>query len=153
MEELSAQGEDLLFKREDKRNVVYLDSKGIPTVGVGHTGPEVHMGDVWTDEQVDEAYRKDSAWVAAAIAESVKVPLLPNQYDSLFSFTWNVGANGEEHSHLVGFINAGDFAGAAKAFDAWHIPAEVTTRRNGEKFQFMGTAFHARCDSQGNAVA
>ena len=150
---LSVQGFDLLGKREGKRSKAYRDSKGIWTIGIGHTGPEVHEGLVWTDAQVMEAYLKDAAWVSAAIAESVHVQLTQNQYDALFSFTFNVGGPGEEHSHLVGFINAGDFDAAAKAFDVWHIPAEVATRRNGEKFQFMGAAFHARCDANGNAVA
>jgi lysozyme len=29
------------------------------TIGVGHTGPEVKPGLVWTDEQIDEALAKD----------------------------------------------------------------------------------------------
>jgi len=149
---LSAQGFDLLGQREDKRNRAYRDSVGIWTIGIGHTGPEVHEGLVWTDAQVMDAFAKDAAWVSAAIVESVKVPLEQYQYDALFSFTFNVGANGEEHSHVVSFINAGDMAGAATAFDMWHIPASITTRRNGEKFQFMGIVFAARCDANGNPV-
>jgi lysozyme len=33
---------------------VYRDSAGIPTVCMGHTGPEVRMGDVWTMDQCIE---------------------------------------------------------------------------------------------------
>jgi lysozyme len=29
------------------------------TIGIGHTGPEVHEGLVWTDEQIDAAYEGD----------------------------------------------------------------------------------------------
>jgi len=29
------------------------------TIGVGHTGPEVHEGLEWTDAQVDAAYASD----------------------------------------------------------------------------------------------
>ena len=150
--ELSQQGFDLLGRREDKRSKAYRDSKGIWTIGIGHTGPEVVEGLYWTDEQIMDAYKKDAAWVKAAIVESVRVPLLQNQFDALFSFTFNVGGPGEEHSHVVSYINAEDFDGAAKAFDMWHIPPEVTTRRNGEKFQFMGTVFAARCDNEGNPL-
>lgn len=150
---MSQQGLDLLIEREGgRRNDAYLDSKKIPTIGVGHTGPEVHIGLHWTDEQVDEAFRKDCAWVEAAIAESVKVPLEQHQHDGLGSFTFNVGADAEEHSTMVREINAGDMVDVPAQFDRWHIPAEITTRRNGEKFQFMGTVFAARCDNEGNPV-
>jgi lysozyme len=37
-------------------------TKGDPwTIGVGHTGPEVHKGLVWTDEQIAQALEEDIA--------------------------------------------------------------------------------------------
>lgn len=152
---MSPQGLELLIEREGgRRNAVYRDSEGILTVGVGHTGPDVIEGEIWTDERCDKAFRKDLAWVEAAIAESVKADLLPNQHDSLGSFTFNVGADGEEHSTMAREINAGASPDqVALQFDRWHIPAEITTRRNGEKFQWLGTTFAARCDNEGNPVA
>lgn len=150
---MSPSGRALLEEREGRHNDAYLDSEGVPTIGIGHAGPEVHIGLHWTDEQIDEAFEKDLAWVEAALAESVTVEILQNQYDALGSFTYNVGANGEEHSTMVAEINAGaslDQIGAQ--FDRWHIPASITTRRNGEKFQFLGKAFLARCDAEGNPI-
>ena len=41
----------------------------------------------------------------------------------------------------------------AGQFDRWHIPPEIATRRNGEREQFLGTVFAARCDNAGNPVA
>ena len=149
--DLSTQGFDLLFQREGKRNEAYRDSQGIWTIGIGHTGPEVHEGLAWTDAQVMDAFRRDSAWVLAALA-LVRVALTQNQFDALFSFIFNIGGGQWGSSHLLAAINAGDMDGAALQFDRWHIPSEIATRRNGEKFQFIGTAFAARCDSQGNPV-
>lgn len=39
----------------------YLDTKGIPTVGLGHTGPDVKMGDTWTEERCWHAFYQDYA--------------------------------------------------------------------------------------------
>ncbi len=42
-------------------------TKGAPwTIGVGHTGPEVHKGLEWDDAQIDAAYEADSAIAEAA---------------------------------------------------------------------------------------
>lgn len=150
---MSPAGRALLEDREGRHNNAYRDSEGIWTIGVGHTGPEVHDGLHWTNAQIDEAFEKDLGWVEAALAESVLVPILQNQWDGLGSFTFNVGADGEEHSTLVKEINAGrPLEEIAAQFDRWHIPAEITTRRNGEKFQFLGKAFLARCDANGNPI-
>ncbi len=59
-----------LLVREGKRNVVYRDSLGKPTVGVGHLvlpGDNLKVGDKITDEQVNAFLDKDArgAWDAA----------------------------------------------------------------------------------------
>lgn len=53
---------DQLIHFEGKRNEAYPDplTRGDPwTIGIGHTGPEVHEGLIWTDDQVDEALDAD----------------------------------------------------------------------------------------------
>ena len=142
----SEMGLDLLIAREDKRNRAYLDSRGLPTIGVGHTGPEVHLGLVWTDAQVREAFARDIARFEEAINGAVRVALEPHQFDALVSFAFNVGASAAAGSTLVRLLNEGDLADAAAQFDRWHIPPEVTSRRNGEREQFKGTRFEARIE-------
>lgn len=134
--------------REGKRNQAYLDTADPPvwTIGYGHTGPEVHEGLVWTDVQIEEAFAKDLQRFEDAVTDSVHVDLTQNQYDALVSFTYNVGIGAEAHSTLVRYINAGDMDGAAAQFDRWHIPPSITSRRNGEREQFKGTAFEPRID-------
>ena len=110
------------------------------------------MGDVWTDEQVWDAFRKDSAWVVACLA-LVTGHLNQNQFDSLFSFIFNIGRGAWTSSTLLRMLNTNTPAAeCASQFDRWHIPPEITTRRNGEKFQFLGQTFAARCDAQGNPL-
>lgn len=144
----------LLQARESCRLTPYQDSSParVWTDGWGNTIDVVPNGPPITQEKADADFARNLAMFEAAVDESVKVPLLSNQRGALVSFAYNVGANGEEHSHVVSFINAGDFDAAAKAFDMWHIPPEITTRRNGEKFQFIGTTFAARCDNEGKPL-
>lgn len=49
----------MLERDEGRRNVAYLDTRGNVTIGVGHTGPEVHKGLVWTEAQIDAALDAD----------------------------------------------------------------------------------------------
>lgn len=140
----SEQGLDLLTKREGKRNDAYLDSVGVWTIGVGHTGPEVRAGLHWTDEQVEEALAKDLDRFERAVDQAVTAPLEQHQFDALVSFSFNVGAQAFATSTMVKRINAGDMEGAALQFDRWHIPLEITRRRNGEREQFAGRHFVAQ---------
>jgi lysozyme len=41
---------------------------GKPTVGWGHTGPDVVVGAVWTREQCEEALRSDIHWLLTTLA-------------------------------------------------------------------------------------
>jgi lysozyme len=143
---ISDQGLKLLIEREGKRNAAYLDSVGVPTIGVGHTGPEVHLGLVWSDAQVEAALKADLARFEQAVNAGVnsEANITQNQFDSLVSFAFNVGVSAFLNSTLLKRIKAGDYEGAALQFDRWHIPVEITSRRNGEREQFRGSQFKAR---------
>jgi lysozyme len=125
-----------LEDREGKRRKAYLDSKGIPTIGVGHTGPEVYMGLVWTDQQIEDALRDDVVECENTINKYVEVPLTQNQFDALVSFIFNIGVMAFRRSTVLRKLNSGDYEGAADAFDMWHIPKEIIGRRDSEREQF-----------------
>lgn len=46
---------------ESFRPKAYLDTGSVPTIGWGHTGPEVHLGLVWTQDQADLKFASDAA--------------------------------------------------------------------------------------------
>ena len=144
MKNTSDQGRELILEREGKRNDAYLDSVGVWTIGVGHTGPEVHAGLHWTDEQVDDALRADLDRFEDAVNNGVHVIIEQHQFDALVSFAFNVGVGAFTSSTLLKKINAKEFDEAEAQFDRWHIPPEITSRRNGEKHQFIGDRFEAR---------
>lgn len=125
-----------LIVREGKRNKAYKDSKGILTIGVGHTGPEVVEGLVWTDGQVAAALKDDLDEAEQALSKYVFVPLTQNQFDALASFIFNVGVNAFRRSTMLKYLNLRNFEKATLEFDRWHIPPEIIGRRNSERDQF-----------------
>jgi len=134
---MSDRGLAVLLLREGKRNKAYKDTKGIWTIGVGHTGPEVVAMLQWTDAQVISALQLDIVKCEDAINQNVRVGLTQNQFDALCSFIFNVGVGAFTRSTLLKKLNLADIAGAALEFDKWHIPPEITSRRNSEKAQFL----------------
>lgn len=133
---LSENGTTILILREGLRLKAYKDTKGIWTIGVGHTGPEVTQGLVWTKEKAHKVFKQDVAWAEDAV-NLVQVPLTANQFDALVSFVFNVGAAAFKRSTMLKLLNVGDYEGAAKQFDRWVIPIEITSRRMSEKAQFL----------------
>lgn len=139
---MSSKGRAALTEREMRKYVAYPDpaTGGDPwTIGVGHTGPEVHPGLVWTDAQIDAALAHDLARfekdVNDPILYSKGVRLTQNQFDALVSMAHNVG-EAIKTSSLIRYINAGDFKAASAEFRKWIIPSMVTSRRAGEWVQF-----------------
>jgi len=75
----------------------YQDSGGIWTIALGHTGPEVVSGLVWTQAQADAQAAIDiqaaADRLASRIGLDVIVDLTDNQYAALISFVFNLGAD------------------------------------------------------------
>lgn len=134
--QFSPNGMGLLKIREGVRYKAYKDTKGIWTIGVGHTGPEVKEGLVWTDNQVNQAFMHDIQWAVDSI-NGVNAVLNQNQFDALVSFVFNIGANAFATSTMKRLLDKGKYAEAAAQFDRWIIPKEITSRRMSEKAQFL----------------
>lgn len=134
---VSDDGRARLAVREGRRKKAYKDTKGIWTIGVGHTGPEVHEFLAWTEGQIDAALKDDLDTVEQCLDKYVLVPLTQKQYDALASFIFNVGVNAFRRSTMLRFINLRMFDKAAAEFDRWHIPKEIIGRRDSERDQFL----------------
>jgi GH24 family phage-related lysozyme (muramidase) len=106
--------EKLMELREGRKNVVYLDSLGKPTVGIGHlVVPDdgLNVGDRITDQQVDAFFRQDSATAMSAarsqaaeagITDSAFIPYLASVNFQLgtgwtrnFTRTWKLIIEGK----------------------------------------------------------
>lgn len=137
----SPEGRRLIIQREGFRLKAYLDTKGIPTIGVGHTSmagpPHVTMGMTITKQQVDEILTRDLKQFESAVNDAVRVPLTQNQFDACVSLAFNIGAGGFTHSTVVKRLNQRNYRGAADAFLLWNKPPEIIPRRRGERQQFL----------------
>ncbi len=132
---------DLISTFEGRRAQAYPDpaSGSDPwTIGVGHTGPEVHQGLVWDDAQIDAALdadlRRFDDGVTALIGAA---PTTQNQFDALVSFAFNEGLGNLGKSTLISRHRVGDYAGAAVEFAKWNragskIMPGLTKRRAAE---------------------
>lgn len=134
---ISAAGIKAIEQREGERLKEYPDTKGIKTIGVGHTGPDVYVGEVWTQAKADATLNLDLSWAEAAVNEAVKVGLTQNEFDALVSVTFNIGAGGFKGSSIVKQLNVSNFSEAARDFMMWDRPAVLVKRREGEMAQFL----------------
>ena len=82
----------------------YRDSKGIPTIGVGHT-KGVKMGQSITQKQAEAFLREDLA-TAEQYVNRLGVCKTQGQFDALVDFTFNVGATSLANSTLLKRIKA-----------------------------------------------
>ena len=143
--QISNNGINKLKVEEGERLTGYKDSRGIPTVGVGHTGvvdgKPVAVGMVISKDKSSELLRSDLAWVEKSIATNVKVPLTQNQYDALCSLIFNIGPTAFANYTVLKRLNAGDYKGAADAFLMWkkagNDPEILLPRRQRERALFL----------------
>lgn len=143
--QISNNGINKLKVEEGEKLIGYKDTRGIPTVGVGHTGvvdgKPVSVGMVISKDKSSELLRSDLKWTEEAIAINVKVPLTQNQYDALCSLIFNIGANAFANSTVLKRLNAGDYKGAADAFLMWkkagNDPDRLLPRRQRERALFL----------------
>jgi lysozyme len=143
--QISNNGIKKLKAEEGEKLTGYKDSRGIPTVGVGHTGlvdgNPVSVGMVITKEKSSELLRSDLKWVENAINSKVKAKINQNQYDALCSLVFNIGESAFSNSTVLRKLNLGDFIGAADAFLMWKKSGKdlniLLPRRQRERALFL----------------
>ncbi len=134
----------------------YLDSRGIPTYGVGHTASAgkpnpAHMPKGMPKDLekgvVDalRVFQKDLAKYEKRVNDAIKVPLKQHQFDALVSFDFNTG--GIHRAKLTRAINARD-VNASRHFFGWMRPAEIRKRRRAEERLFRTGEY----DHNGNTI-
>lgn len=106
---------------EGREHVAYPDpiTKAAPwTIGVGHTGREVHPGLVWADAMINDAKATDIMLVQRGLDTALAWwrTLSDPRQDVLVNMAFNMGVHGLlEFQEALAAMRAGHFAGAAVA--------------------------------------
>jgi GH24 family phage-related lysozyme (muramidase) len=83
-------------EKEACRLTAYRDSAGVPTIGYGHTGPDVRPGMRCLQKQAEAWLKADLETAAKRLALRVKADVIEaltsNQYAALLAFVFNIGA-------------------------------------------------------------
>lgn len=138
IKEISQAGLQFLINNEGCVLHPYLDTKGIPTIGVGNTfwedGSKVKMTDPpITQKRAMELFRWILKHYELAVYSNTRDDINQNQFDSLVSFTYNVGVSAFKNSTLLKRINARSSDQSIKnAFMMWNKPKEIIGRRKRE---------------------
>ena len=139
--ELQYTGQKLTESFEQCRLDAYPDSKGVPTIGWGHTRG-VSLGQSCTQAQADAWLDEDVATAVYAVNHYVAITLNQHEFDALVDFVFNVGSGNFATSTLLKKLNCGDLAGAANEFEKWDMSggqhlAGLLRRRIAEKTEFL----------------
>lgn len=140
---ISEKGLNLIKDFEGLEIKAYKDSVGVLTIGYGSTGNHVKLGMTITKEQAEELLKQDVSRFERGVNDLVKVTLTQNQFDSLVSFSFNLGLGNLKSSTLLRKLNASDYSGAANEFLRWNRAGNkvlngLTRRRQAEKDMFEG---------------
>lgn len=105
---------------ESCKLTAYYDSKGVLTIGWGHTG-SVYPGQVITQDRADELLRADISTAENGVNRCIKIALTQGEFDALVDFAYNVGVTAFCTSHLCSYINLSQWEEAAQEFEKWDL--------------------------------
>lgn len=138
IKEMSENGIKHLMQSEGVRLKPYLDTVGIPTIGVGNTfyedGSRVKMTDPpITEKRAMELFKWVLRQFELTVYTNTRDDINQNQFDALVSFTYNVGQQAFKKSTLLKRINArASDQSIENAFMMWNKPKEIIGRRKRE---------------------
>lgn len=133
----------------------YRDIGGVPTIGFGHTGPDVHLGLIWTRDQALAALTTDMATARNAVWNAVAdVGTNTDQLAAMTDLAFNIGVTNFRSSSVLRFHRAVQYDGAANAFLLWdkaHVDGQLVEvngllrRRHAERLLYLSQDWQSVC--------
>lgn len=115
---------------EGRRNTVYRDLVGIPTVCDGITGPGLVVGKVYTDAECDQLLMSAIYKHQADVSRCIDLNSLPpNISFAIQHFAYNVGASRFCRSTMRKLMARGDFTAGCAEFRKWTYVGGKDCRR------------------------
>lgn len=145
---LNQAGRDLIKRFEGCKLKAYRDSVGILTIGYGHTGDDVTVGQQISQQEADNLLNSDLDKFCKGVECVVTTELNDNQFSALVALAYNIGLGNLKKSNLLKKLNARDFSGALESWLKWNkaggqVLKGLTARREAEKQLFLaGTCLH-----------
>lgn len=171
-DEINSEALHLIMRNEGCVLHGYDDGGGVATGGYGHTGPDVVIGQQYTQEQADAWLEDDLTKFEDGVDDAIGgSDTTDNQYGAMVSLAYNIGLglfplaenrqpSHPDHPNGSGFRGssvrrqhiAGNYAAAADAFLMWdkqhgRVLPGLVSRRNQERALYLkadvDTAVHA----------
>lgn len=127
----------------------YKDSRGVPTIGYGHTGPDVKWGMAITKDNALKLLYSDATKAANCVRrllnewklKNVKgYQLTQNEFDALVSIVFNSGCSATRSSTFIQDLKNGDYTNASLNIKK-HKNAGLANRRNAEYEMFRNCKY------------
>ena len=138
----SEEGISLIKKFEGCKLEAYLDAVDVPTIAYGRT-KDVKIGDICTQQQAEDWLEEELVEYEGYVNEAVKVELTQPQFDSLVSWTYNLGPSNLNRSSMLRVLNTSDYDNVPEQIMRWNkaggrVLPGLVRRREAEAEMFKG---------------
>lgn len=106
----------------------YLDSAGLPTIGIGHLIRPGESFTIITQGEAEELLKRDMQNAVRSVLRLINRPLTDNQYAALLSFTFNAGGGALQCSTLRMKCNRHEDNGVLAEFLRWDKVKDPKTK-------------------------
>ena len=138
----SEEGIALIKMFEGCKLRAYLDAVDVPTIAYGRT-KDVKIGDICTQQQAEDWLEEELVEYEGYVNEAVKVELTQPQFDSLVSWTYNLGPSNLNRSSMLRVLNTSDYDNVPEQIMRWNkaggrVLPGLVRRREAEAEMFKG---------------